>query len=154
VIDKKTGRVEDAIEGEEMRVLKASAGKTLVQKMGAFTKDKWSGDAQLFWTGGKKGETLTLELGVKATGNYDLSAVMTMASDYATVQFAVDDKPLGKPFDLYNSPDVITSGVLKLGTIELKEGSHHLTIRITGANPAAVQKFMVGLDYVLLKQAK
>ena len=122
--------------------------------MAGFKKDKWSGDAQLFWSGGKKGETLTLELEVKATGKYDLSAVMTMASDYAIVQFAVDDKPLGKPLDLYNSPDVITSGVLKLGTVELKEGSHHLTIQITGANPAAVQKFMVGLDYILLKPTK
>jgi hypothetical protein len=66
----------------------------------------------------------------------------------------VDDKSLGKPFDLYNSPDVITSGVLKLGAVELKEGSHHLSIRITGANPAAIQKFMVGLDYILLKPMK
>jgi hypothetical protein len=154
IIDKKTGRAAEAIEGEELRVLKVSAGRTLVQKMGAFTKDKWSGDAQLFWTGGKKGETLTLELDVKATGKYDLSAVMTMASDYATVQFVVDDKPLGKPLDFYSSPDVITSGVLKLGTVELKEGAHHLGIQITGANPAAAQKFMVGLDYVLLKPAK
>jgi hypothetical protein len=122
--------------------------------MKGFTKDKWSGDAQLFWTGGKKGDTLTLELEVPATGKYDVSAVLTMASDYATVQFGLDDKPLGGPLDLYHAPDVITSGVLKLGTVELKEGTHHLTIRITGANPAAVPKYMVGLDYVWLTAVK
>ena len=72
-----------AIEGEDMRVLKVSAGRTMVQNMGGFTKDKWSGDAQLFWIGGKKGATLTLELEASATGKYDLSAVMTMANDYA-----------------------------------------------------------------------
>ena len=118
-----------------MRVLKVSAGQTAVQKMGVFKKDKWSGDAQLFWSGGKKGETLTLALEVGATGKYDVSAVLTMAADYATVQFAIDDKPLGEPLDLYNSPDVITTGVQKLGRVELKEGTHHLTIKITGANP-------------------
>ena len=92
VLDKKTGRAAGAIEAEEMRVLKVSAGQTAVQKMGVFKKDKWSGDAQLFWSGGKKGETLTLALEVGATGKYDVSTVLTMASDYATVQFAIDDK--------------------------------------------------------------
>ena len=153
-LDKKTGKAAGAIEAEDMRVLKVSAGQTSVQKMGVFKKDKWSGDAQLFWSGGKKGETLTLALEVGATGKYDVSAVLTMASDYAAVQFAIDDKVLGEPLDLYNSPDVITSGVLKLGRVELKEGTHHLTIKITGANPSAVQKFMVGLDYLLLEPVK
>jgi hypothetical protein len=40
--------------------------------------------------------------------------------------------------------------VLKLGTVELKEGAHHLTIRITGANPSAVPKYMVRPDHVRL----
>ena len=52
------------------------------------------------------------------------------------------------PPGLYYAPDVVTSGVQKLGTVELKEGTHHLTIRITGANPSAVPKYMVGVDYV------
>ena len=43
---------------------------------------------------------------------------------------------------------------MKLGSVELKEGAHRLGIRITGANPSAVQKFMVGLDYLLLTPAK
>jgi hypothetical protein len=76
-----------------------------------------------------------------------------MARDYAVVQIGLDGKPLGKPFDLY-STDVITSGVLQLGTVDLKEGPHHLSVEITGANPAALQRFMFGLDYVLLKAAK
>lgn len=44
--------------------------------------------------------------------------------------------------------------MLKLGTAELKEGPHPLTIRITGANPAAMPKYMVGLDYVRLTGVK
>lgn len=153
VIDKTTGRVADALEGEELRVLKATAGKTYAQKMTDFKGDTWSGGAQLFWTGAKKGETLTVEFESKATGKYDVVAVMTMAGDYATVQFGIDDKPLGVPIDFYHAT-VVTSGQLKLGTVELKEGSHHLTLTVTGANPAAALKYMVGLDYLLLKPAK
>ncbi len=152
VIDAKTGRVADALEGEEMRILKTTAGKAGVQKMAGFKADTWSGGAQLFWSGGKKGETLTLEFESKA-GTFDLVAVMTMANDYATVQFGVDDKPIGKPIDFYH-PEVVTSGLQLLGKLELKEGSHHLTMTITGANPAAAPKYMVGLDYLLLKPAK
>jgi hypothetical protein len=77
-----------------------------------------------------------------------------MARDYGIVQFSLDDKPLGKPIDLYNSPDVITSGVVHLGDAELKVGSHRLKIQITGANPFAEQRFLVGLDYIQLKPAK
>ncbi len=152
VIDKTTGRVANALEGEELRVLKATAGKTYAQKMTDFKGDVWSGGAQLFWTGAKKGETLTLEIETKA-GKYDVVAVMTMAGDYATVQFGLDDKALGQPIDFYHT-EVVTSGEQKLGSVELKEGSHHLTLTVTGANPAAAPKYMVGLDYLLLKPAK
>ena len=154
VLDKATGRAAGALEGEGMRVLKVSAGKAAEQDMKPFPKGKWSGDSQLFWTGGRPGETLTLELDVPATGKYVVSAVTTMASDYAVVQFGLDDKPLGKPLDLYHAVDVVTSGVLTLGEVELKEGSHHLTVKVTGANPAAVKRYMFGLDYVVLKRAQ
>jgi hypothetical protein len=154
VLDKATGRAAGALEAEGMRVLKVTAGKTVEQDMKAFAKDKWSGDTQLFWTGGKPGEALTLEIDVPAAGRYAVSAVTTMASDYAVVQFGIDDKPLGEPFDLYHPADVVTSGVLTLGEVELKEGSHHLTVKITGANPAAVRRYMFGLDYVVLKPVK
>lgn len=153
-IDKTTGKVAGALEGEELKVVKATAGTTSVQKMGGFKADKWSGDAQLFWSGAKAGATLTLEFEAKSAGKYDLTAVMTMAADYATVQFGVDDKPVGKPLDFYHSPDVVSSGLQTFGTVDLKEGKHTLAITVTGANPSAVQKYMVGLDYLLLKPAK
>lgn len=151
-IDAKTGRVPNALEGEELRILKTTSGNTTVQKMTNFQGDRWSGHAQLFWSGGKKGDTLTLEFESKA-GKFELFAVMTMASDYAIVQFKIDDQPLGTPIDFYHS-DVVTSGLQKLGTVELKESAHHFSMTITGANPNAVQKFMVGLDYILLKPVK
>jgi hypothetical protein len=119
--------------------------------MGGFKADRWSGDAQLLWTGGKAGETLTLEFTAQAAGKYDMAAVLTMAGDYAAVQVAVDGQPLGKPLDCYHGPAVVTTGLQRLGTVELKEGPHRLAITITGTSPWAVPRYLVGLDYLLLK---
>lgn len=153
-IDDATGRVPGALEGESLKVLRATAGQTTVQKMGGFAKDRWSGGEQLFWTGAKPGERLELDLPVKTTGLYNLAAAFTMARDYATVQVHLDDKPLGDPLDLYNYPDVLTTGMLEIGQQELSAGSHKLTIEITGANSSAVKAHMVGLDYIQLRLSK
>ncbi|HSG69305.1 MAG TPA: VCBS repeat-containing protein, partial [Planctomycetaceae bacterium] len=52
-IDSATGRIAGALEGESLKVLKVGQGKVAEQKMGGFKADRWSGDAQLFWTGAK-----------------------------------------------------------------------------------------------------
>lgn len=48
----------------------------------------------------------------------------------------------------------MTSGRQALGAIELREGNHTLTRNVTGANPSAVPKYVVGLAYLLLKPAR
>ncbi len=149
VFDEKTGRVAGALEGESLRILSKTAGNTSLQPMGNFKADRWSA-AQVWWTGAKPGGRLVFELPVKSAGRYEIFAVMTKARDYGIVQLSVDDTPLGKPIDLYNSPDVITTGVVSLGTQELSEGKHQFGVQITGANPNAVKSYMFGLDYVYL----
>ncbi|HEY8503747.1 MAG TPA: VCBS repeat-containing protein [Gemmataceae bacterium] len=153
-IDRSTGRVPGAIEGEDLKVLKASAGKTSVQAMGNFRKDAWSGGKQLIWAGAKPGARLELEFDVEKSGKHDLAAVFTMARDYGVAQVYLDDKPLGDPIDFYNYPDVITSGVLHLGAADLEAGKHRLAIEIKGAYPSALKAYLVGLDYLLLKPAR
>jgi hypothetical protein len=107
----------------------------------------------LWWTGARRGATLDLELPVKQAGKYELQIVLTKARDYAVVQLLLDGKSLGGPIDLYNSPEVITTGVLSFTPPDLKAGAHKLTIKIVGANPRAVKAYMVGLDYVRLQPA-
>lgn len=153
-IDAKSGQVPDAMEGELLTAsAKASAGSAKVQNMKNFKGDHWSGDAQLLWSGGKTGDTLEIEVTAPAAANYTLETVFARAPDFAIVHLALDGKDLGAPLDLYQFGKVTTTGVLeqKLGT--LTAGSHKLTIRILGANPSAVQKHYVGLDYLrLVKQ--
>lgn len=114
--------------------------------------DKWSNDDQLWWTGAKPGDKLTLALPVAAAGVYGVQVVMTKAVDYGIVQFALDGEKIGQPIDLYNR-GVIRTKPMDLGARELKAGEHKLTIEITGANPAAKPSYMVGLDEVLLVPA-
>jgi serine/threonine protein kinase/WD40 repeat protein len=151
-IDSRTGRVPDALEAEELRLLTVSAGKTSVQEMRTFVKDKWSGGKQLYWQGGNPGATLELELPVEKEGNYLMSAALTMAKDYGAVEVRLDGEPLGVPIDLFNKSEVVTTGAIPFGERRLTSGNHRLTLEIVGANPATTKDYMVGVDYVRLKQ--
>ncbi len=153
-LDATSGSVPGALEGEALAAnAKASAGTAKVQNMKNFSGSRWSGDAQLFWTGAKEGDSLEIEVAAPAAGSYTLEAVFTKAPDFAIVQLAMDGKDVGALIDLYQSGKVGTTGVLEHKLGELSAGNHKLTIRLTGTNPNAVQKRYVGLDYVrLVKQ--
>jgi putative heme-binding domain-containing protein len=148
-IDPKTGRVAAAVEGEAMKIIGKTAGNAVSQGMGGFSRDKWSGNDQLWWTGAKPGARLDLELPVASDGIYDIEIVLTMARDYGIVQLSLDDEALGSPTDCYDT-DVVTTGILSYGPRKLNAGNHKLGLQITGANPKADKGYMVGVDYVRL----
>jgi putative membrane-bound dehydrogenase-like protein len=138
------------LEGEEMRMLEKTAGRNLKQDMSGFPKGKWSADFHLWWTDAKPGDKLHLEVPVAKAGDYQLNAVMTMAPDYGVHRLSLDGENVGDPIDCYNRPDVITTGVIALGTHRLEAGNHRLIVEIEGANPKAEEAFMFGLDYLEL----
>lgn len=145
-------KIPGAMEGEAMKILERTGGETQTQELSGFGPD-WSGDAHLWWTGGKPGDKLVLAIPVKEAGRYDLKAQFTKAIDYGIVQFLVDGQKLGSPLDLFNN-GVIATGPIFLGTVELASGEHQLTVEITGANEKAVKGYMFGLDYLKLEAAK
>jgi len=136
--------VAGAIEGEKTVVL-SKAGKTEIQGLG----DKWSNEAQLWWTEAQMGDELVLGFDVAAVGKKHVVLGLTKARDYAVVQVSVNGQKAGKPVDLFN-PDV-TLAEVDLGEFDLKAGQNKLTVRVTDANEKAVKAYMFGLDYVLLK---
>jgi hypothetical protein len=148
LLDEKTGRVSGAIEGESLKTIEKTAGNAGPQNMGSFRLDRWSNNEQLWWTGAKPGEKLSLEFTVPDFGQHELFIVMGKAVNYGIVRLSLDDAPLGE-FDLYND-GVITTGVVSLGTRELKAGKHRLTVEIIGANLKAAKGYMFGLDYLYL----
>lgn len=149
-IDGKTGRVADAIEGESMKIIGKTAGNAISQPMGGFSKDRWSGNDQMWWTGAGPNGRLDLELPVASEGQYGVEVVLTMAQDYGIVQLLLDGEPLGEPVDCFNTPDVITTGVVTFGPRRITKGDHKLSFQIVGANAKAVKGYMVGIDYVRL----
>jgi hypothetical protein len=148
-------RIEGAIEGEKLKVLgKSSDFEVGPQDMSPFANGKWSGDAHLWVRPPKKGEWVDLELPVAADGKYHVIAYLTKARDYGIVQFALDGKPLGKPIDGYNSPEVVSTGAIDLGEAVLKKSGHTLRVEVVGTNEKSDGlRYMWGLDCVVLKPA-
>ena len=149
-IDAKSGKVPGAIEGESMKIVEKTGGTAASQNMGGFKADHWSGDNHLWWTGAKPGDNLALEIPVEQEGIFDVDIVLTRARDYGIVKLSIDDTVLDAGVDLYNGPEVITTGVLTYAGIPLTQGSHTLNLEIVGANPEAVKSHMVAVDYVRL----
>ncbi|MCA9137880.1 MAG: DUF1080 domain-containing protein, partial [Planctomycetales bacterium] len=149
-IDSKTNRVAGAIEGESLE-FRVAGGDAKAQDMSNFKADKWSGKSQLWWTGARPGDTMTLTL-PPVTGVVDLDLVLTCARDYGIVELSLDDQSLGDPIDLYD-PNVITTGVLSFPKINLKGTKHTLNVKIVGANPKAAKAYMFAIDYLRIKKS-
>ena len=143
-------RVPGVLEGESLKVLERTGGNAGPQDLEGHN-GKWSDQVHLWWTGAKPGDRLTLAVPVKEDGRYKITAQLTKARDYGIVQLSFDGGKTGEPLDLYN-PEVIPSGSVNLGTLDLKKGGHRLTIEIVGANAKAVKAYMAGLDYVRLER--
>lgn len=140
-----------ALEGESLKILEITGGNARQQAMGNFD-GAWSGGAQLWWTGGKPDQKLTLAIPVKEAGKYTLYGALTMARDYGVVSITLDGKPVASSFDGYNGPAVVHTGEKEWGTHELAAGEHKLTFTLAPPNPEAKPGNMVGLDYVRLEK--
>ncbi|HUF63702.1 MAG TPA: PVC-type heme-binding CxxCH protein [Verrucomicrobiales bacterium] len=146
-----SGRIEGAIEGEDLRVARIEGGSAAPQVMGGFPDDRWSGNAQLWWTGGKPGQSLELGFPVEGSGRYEVLAVLTKAVDYGIVQLSVDDAEPGEPLDMFEPGRVLTSGMVSVGIFDLGAGEHRLKATLAGRNPKSAPGYMFGLDCLVLK---
>lgn len=137
------------VEGENMKTVSIGGGGVGPQMLSG----EWSENTHLYWTKGKPGDKLVLELPVAKPGKCDLVMAFTKASDYAIVQMWLDGVKIGNPIDFYND-GVIPTGPVSFGVFDLKAGAHQITAEIVGANEKAIKAYMFGLDYVQLKRAK
>ncbi|MEQ1829010.1 MAG: PVC-type heme-binding CxxCH protein, partial [Pirellula sp.] len=136
------------LEGENLKIVSVSDGTAKPQIMSGFAADRWSNDAQLWWTGTKVGSRLEMELEIENDGDYEFMVVLTKAPDYAIVQISFDGQKLGEPIDLYNKKTVVSTGLLKMGQLKLSAGPHRLAFEIVGANKDATPSGMVGIDAI------
>lgn len=138
------------LQGEHLRVISISAGSWEVQNSSEWN---WSNNAQLWWMdGGPKG-LLKAEFEMAQAGNYSLTGVFTKAVDYGDFKMMINDQPVSMIFKGYHNPtekQVITESV-NLGKFNLKEGINTLQIELTGKQPKAVGRYMVGIDYIKIR---
>ena len=124
-------------------------GNIQVQGMAHYGTEKWKNDDQLWWNGAKPGAKLELILKADRNGKHKLVGELTKARDYGMVQFRINGANVGEPVDLYNS-EVIPTGTMEIGTVELKAGKHVVEIEIVGKNEKADPHYMVGIDQLRL----
>ena len=137
------------LEAEALRELERTGGERHVQDMSGFEGSRWSRDAQLWWTGAEPGDRLVLALPVPEAGRYRLEAAFTRARDYGILEVWCKGQRLGEAIDLYH-PEVVATGPVTVGEVELEQGDAALELRVTGRNERAVPRHMVGVDWLKL----
>jgi hypothetical protein len=141
---------EGIYEGEALTA-KVTGGSFKTQAMGGFRDGSWSGDAHLWWADGKEGDKLMATFEVAKAGKHKVLAVFTKARDYGVITVRLNGVETEvQDYDLYD-PKVVDTGEEVLGEFELKQGANSLEIEITGLNPAAVPRRMMGLDYLRIE---
>lgn len=140
----KPRRVENAIEGETLKIAECSGGTTEIQDLPQYN---WSSNRQLWWRHAQEKDTLVAEFPIAGEGDYDVTLGITKARDYGIVRIAINGETKIDSLDGYNG-SVIAADV-KLPTCRLRQGRNRLEVTILGSNPEAVKSHMFGLDYIL-----
>ena len=131
-------------------VLEKPQGQIEAQWMQSFKADKWTNDDQLWWIG-QPGGKLRIGINVEKEGNYAILTRLTKAADYGIIQWYLDGKKISEPMDMYYANGVIATKEINLGKFNLIAGKHEIDVEITGSNPAAIKRYMVGIDYIKVK---
>lgn len=135
------------------RVTRVTGGAARTEAMGWYAYCGWRDNDQLLWTGGKAGDQLDFVLHVPATGNYNVSAILSRSKSYGSVQLSLDGQKLGGPLTMYQDKDdrtglwKVTRESYPLGEHKLSAGDHTVTVEILGSHPQTG----VGLDAIDLQ---
>ena len=124
------------------------AGNVQLQDLTHFGEGKWENNDQLWWTNIRPNDRLELVLETEKEGRYKLVGALTKARDYGIVQFWINGAKVGEPIDLYN-PEVIPTGPMEIGSVELKAGKHVVIVEMVGKNEKSTNH-MVGIDQLKL----
>lgn len=139
---------EGVLEGEALEAL-ATRGSTDAQ--GGHEGVGWSDGKQLWWRGGRPGDTLSLTFGIAEAGNYTLKLTVTHANDYGIADIALNGKTLVAGYDAY--AEQVEKHEIDAGVVAFKQGENVMTFKITGANPLTKKdSFMQGLDRLEIRK--
>ncbi len=145
-------------EGESLRVRECKHGTAKAQRMnfGGLDAARWSGGAQLFWTGGGFRSRLALALPSRGGGRRTLVLAPTKARDYGIFKVWLNGEVVADGLDLYH-PGVVPAGEIRFPGVAVSAGENELVFEVAGSHPDASpatpqsELFQFGLDYVELR---
>jgi hypothetical protein len=138
------------VEGEDLVKavkIQVAGGQVTAQPMAGFGAG-WSGDGQLFWSGGAVGAVLDLLVDIPAAATYAMELYPTRAPDYGQVKIQVDGQDAPATLDGY-SPRVMAPTPRQIGKFALGQGQRKISFMIVGKNRSA-SGYLVGIDRIRL----
>ncbi len=141
------------IEAEDLPVIGKSREFTFwLQPSTGFPAGNWSKDGHMFASGTTEGDWIELRLPEREPGRYALEIFFTKAADYGIVAVFVNEARLGE-FDLWSGRDIVPTGALKLGDVQLGGRKNLLRLEVVGKNPnAAPPFFQFGIDGIRIEK--
>jgi hypothetical protein len=135
------------IEAEDLPVIAKSREFTFwLQPSSGFLAGKWSKDGHMFANGTRQGDWVELRLPEQEPGQYPLEIFFTKAADYGIVSVTVNEVELGN-FDLWSPREILPTGALNLGDVQLGGSKSVLRVEVVGKNPnAAAPFYQFGID--------
>ncbi len=135
-------RFSEAIEAEELRVVRATGGAAKPGPSDAIAGV--SAGRLLEFRGDRAGQGFVLDLGKRPTLPYILGVRPMVGPRSAIIQAFVAGKPIGPRFDLYSREHRLGASILPLGPVPA--GAHEVEIRVVGENSLS-QGHDAELDY-------
>lgn len=150
--------IEGAVECEDLVAVRHSADLQFgPQGMKGFARHTWSGDEHLWVRAVKVGDFIELVIPTDAAGPVDLTLHATKSWDYGIVQFSVNGRAVGEPFDFFSGAQGVcqASGPIELGSFRPDRGRLILRAEVVGGNPqASGDRAFFGLDCVVLTPSR
>ena len=124
-----------------------AGGSVNVQPMNRFGSG-WSGDSQLFWSGGRVGAVLDLLVDIPVAATYALELYLTRAPDYADLKLEVAGQAASRSFSGY-APRLLPPGPQQAGKFVLQAGRQKISFMIVGKYVQA-KDYFAGIDRIRL----
>lgn len=142
------------IEGESAKPYTATTGTLASVPMG-HSNEKWSGGAELQWTGFELGSKLTFTVEVPTADTYIMRACLTRGPSQVDVSATIDGKAATYGVVQLDSSALRRTMAVNWGAHTLAAGRH--TVEVTAVKAGAGNKgqpYSFGLDYLLLYATK
>jgi hypothetical protein len=139
------------LQGEHLRIISLSAGNWEVQNSSTWG---WSNNSQLWWMDGGADGRLKAEFEMPEEGDYTLTGNFTKAVDYGNFKMIINEQPSGINFKGFheNEQKPVITELVPLGKFHLNKGINTIQIELTGKQPKALARYMVGIDFIKIRK--